>query len=125
MRKMRLFFTMLAVLVSSAAFAQNISVSGSVKDASDGSPVPFASVHLKGTMTGVSTDADGYYSITVPANGTLVFSSIGYKTMEVAVDSRLRIDVNLEKDSQALDETIVVAYGTATKSSFTGSAAVV
>ena len=125
MRKMKLFFTMLAVLVSSAVFAQNISVSGSVTDASDGSPVPYASIHLKGTMTGVSTDADGYYSITVPEYGVLVFSFIGYKTVEVPVEYRGRIDVALEADSQHLDETIVVAYGTATKSSFTGSAAVV
>ncbi|MCI6492212.1 MAG: SusC/RagA family TonB-linked outer membrane protein [Bacteroidales bacterium] len=122
---MRLFFTMLAVLVSSAVFAQNISVSGHVKDAKDGSPIPFASVHLKGTMTGVSSDADGYFSITVPSQGLLVFSSIGYKTQEVSIDGRRQIEIIMENDTESLDETIVVAYGTATKSSFTGSAAVV
>ena len=125
MRKMRLFFTMLAVLVSSAVFAQNISVSGHVKDAKDGSPIPFASVHLKGTMTGVSSDADGYFSITVPSQGHLVFSSIGYKSQEVSIDGRRQIEIIMENDTESLDETIVVAYGTATKSSFTGSAAVV
>ena len=125
MRKMKLFFTVLSVLMTTAAFAQNLTVSGNVTDASNGAPVPFASVHLQGTMTGVSTDADGHYSLSVPSDGILVFSSIGYKTMEVAIASRTQINVSMESDSQYLDETIVVAYGTATKSSFTGSAAVV
>ncbi len=122
---MKLFLMVLSALMTTAAFAQNITVTGNVTDASNGEPVPFASVHLQGTMTGVSTDVDGHYSLSVPADGILVFSSIGYKTKEVAVASRGRIDVVMESDSQYLDETIVVAYGTATKSSFTGSAAMV
>lgn len=117
--------TLLAVLVSSAAFAQNISVSGNVTDASNGQPVPYASVHLEGTMTGVSTDSQGHYSITVPHDGLLVFSSIGYKSMEVPVASSGRHDVALEPDTEFIDETIVVAYGTATRSSFTGSASMI
>ncbi len=125
MRKMKLFLMVLSALMTTAAFAQNLTVSGNVTDASNGEPVPFASVHLQGTMTGVSTDAQGHYSLSVPTNGILVFSSIGYKTIEVAVASRTQINVTMESDSQFLDETIVVAYGTATKSSFTGSAAVV
>ena len=63
--------------VSSAAFAQNITVSGVVTDSSTGQGIPFASLMVKGTMTGTSTDGDGLYFIDVPANGTLVFSSIG------------------------------------------------
>lgn len=122
---MKLFLMVLSALMTTAAFAQNLTVSGNVTDASNGEPVPFASVHLQGTMTGVSTDAQGHYSLSVPADGILVFSSIGYKTIEVAVASRTQINVTMESDSQFLDETIVVAYGTATKSSFTGSAAVV
>ena len=122
---MKLFLMVLSVLMTTAAFAQNLTVSGNVTDASNGEPVPFASVHLQGTMTGVSTDAEGHYSLSVPADGILVFSSIGYKTQEVAVASRAHVNVVLESDSQFIDETIVVAYGTATKSSFTGSAAVV
>ena len=77
---MKLFLMVLSVLMTTAAFAQNITVSGNVTDASTGEPVPFASVHLKDTMTGVSTDADGHYSLSVPSDGVLVFSSIGYKT---------------------------------------------
>ncbi len=122
---MKLFLMVLSVLMTTAAFAQNLTVSGNVTDSANGEPVAFASVHLKGTMTGVSTDAEGHYSLSVPADGILVFSSIGYKSQEVSVASRTHIDLSLDPDNQFIDETIVVAYGTATKSSFTGSAAVV
>ena len=117
---MKLFFTALAVLISSAAFAQNLKVTGSVTDANNGEPVPFAAVHLKGTMNGVSTDGDGYYTITVPEDGVLVFSCVGYQTMQVAVDGKMTHNVALV--SEQLDEVVMVAYGTAKKSSFTGSA---
>ena len=61
MRKMKLFLTALAMMVCSVAFAQNLTVTGNVVDASTGEPVPFASVHEVGTMNGVSTDEDGNY----------------------------------------------------------------
>ena len=116
---------LIAALMSSAAIAQNISVSGNVTDSSTGEPVPYASVHLEGTMLGVSTDNEGHYSISVPHDGMLVFSSIGYKTKEVTVASSGVINVELHPDNEFIDETIVVAYGTATRSSFTGSASMV
>ena len=119
---MKLFFTALAVMMTSVAFAQNITVTGSVTDSSTDEPVPFAAVHLSGTMQGVSTDAEGNYSIEVPADEVLVFSSIGYKNSQVAVGGRSVIDVQLDPDAEALDETIVVAYGVQKKSSFVGSA---
>ncbi len=125
MRKIKLFFTALAVLIGSAAFAQNITVSGVVKDSSTGEPVPFASVLLEGTMTGASSDANGNYSLSVPSDGVLVFSSIGYKDTREAVNGQAVHNILLHPDSEALEETIVVAFGTATKESFTGSAAVV
>ena len=116
---------LIAALMCSAAFGQNISVSGNITDASTGDPVPYASVHLEGTMIGVSSDNEGHYSISVPHDGKLVFSSIGYTTKEVSIASSGVIDVELSPDSQFIDETIVVAYGTATRSSFTGSASMV
>ena len=115
----------IAVMMSSVAFAQNISVSGNVTDSSDGAPIPYASVHLEGTTIGVSTDSEGHYSLSVPYDGILVFSSIGYKSKEVSVSSSGIHNVALDPDSEFLDETIVVAYGTATRSSFTGSASMV
>lgn len=117
--------TLIAVLMSSVAFAQNISVSGNVTDSSNGEPIPFASVHLDGTTIGVNTDYEGHYSLSVPHDGMLVFSSIGYQTKEILVSSSGVHNVALDPDSEFLDETIVVAYGTATKSSFTGSASMV
>ncbi len=124
MKKIKLFFTVLALAASALAFGQNITVKGVVSDASTDEPVPFASLQVKGTMTGANADADGNYSISVPANATLVFSAVGFTAQEVAVDGRAVVNVALSPDT-VLDETIVIAYGTATKSSFTGSAAVV
>ncbi len=121
------FVTLAALLVCTVAFAQDISitVTGKVTDAEDGQPVPFASVHLEGTMIGVSTDSEGNYIITIPEDGILVFSSIGYKSKEIAVEGRKNLNVTLEPDSEFIDETIVIAYGTTTRSSFTGSASMV
>ena len=125
MKTSRIFFAALSVLLSAVAYGQQITVTGNVTDASDGTGVPYASVHLKGTMTGVSADPQGSYSITVPSDGVLVFSSIGYLTIERQVAGQKTLSVALEPDAQMLDETIVVAFGTSTKESFTGSAAVV
>ena len=125
MTRLKLFLTVLALAISAAAFAQDIQVSGTVKDSSTGEPVPFAAIQLKGTMVGGMTDIDGMYSISVPADGILIFSSVGYKDTEVAVAAKALHDVLLHPDTEMLEETIVVAFGTATKESFTGSATVV
>ena len=121
--KKRITLLMCALLAfSTAAFAQ-IKVSGTVTDASDGAGVPFASVVVKGTTTGVAADADGKYAISVPnAKSVLVFSAVGYENQEVTVGGRAQINVALSTDAAALDEVMVVAYGSATKTSFTGSA---
>ena len=76
--KMKQILTMLAVLTTAAASAQDLSVTvtGKVTDAATNEPVPYASVHLEGTTIGISTDGEGIYSITVPTDGYLVFSSM-------------------------------------------------
>lgn len=126
MRKLRFCVTcLIAVLCVTAAFAQNITVKGTVTDNVTGEPVPFASIQVKGTMSGTATDAVGNYSIDVPKNATLVFSSIGYVNQEVAVNSRGLINILLAPDSEALDDVVVVAYGTAKKESVTGAVATV
>lgn len=121
--KKRLTILLCAMLVfATSAFAQ-VKVTGVVTDAADGSPIPFASVVVKNSTTGTAADADGKYVISVPsAKSVLVFSSIGYVTQEVEVGGRSSINVMLATDASALDEVMVVAYGTATKASFTGSA---
>lgn len=122
MKKNKFVLTCLLLAVSLACFAQNIQVKGKVVDANSGEGVPFASVQLKGTMTGTSTDADGVYLLNVPAQSTLVFSSIGYQILEMAVAGRTVIDVSLVPDAEFLEDVLVIAYGTAKKESFTGSA---
>ncbi|MEO6136282.1 MAG: TonB-dependent receptor [Ginsengibacter sp.] len=106
-------------------FAQSQSkVTGVVTSAREGSNL-VASVLVKGAKQGVSTDANGKYFIDVPSGAVLVFSSVGYKTLEVPVSGRSVVNATLEGDAQALDEVIMVAYGTATKGTFTGSADVI
>lgn len=126
MRKLRLLLTcLLTFLALGSAFAQNISVKGVVTDAATGEGVPFASIQVKGTTTGTSTDADGNYTINVPRNATLIFSSIGYLNQEAAVEGRAVIDIMLAPDTESLEELVVVAYGTAKRESVTGSVSTV
>ncbi len=113
------------VLLGGVTYAQSLTVKGVVKDSSTGDTVPYVSIQIKGTATGGFTDVKGQYSIDVPKDGTLIFSSIGYKNAEIAVEGRKIVDVELRPDTEALEETIVVAFGTSTKESFTGSATVV
>ena len=80
---------------------------------------------VKGTHNGTVTDVDGKYTLTVPADGTLVFSFIGLKTTEQKVNGRTVVNAELLPDSEQLDEVMVVAYATAKKYSFTGAASTV
>ena len=123
MRKLKVLCTcLLTVLALGTALAQNITVKGSVKDASTGEGVPFASIQVKGTMTGTATDGDGNYSIDVPKNAILLFSSIGYLNQEVAVEGRTVINVILATDMENLEEAVItIAYGAAKKSTLTGA----
>ena len=125
MKKIKLFFTALTLLVTASAFAQSVNVKGVVTDATTGEPVPFAAIQLKGTMTGGSADADGNYSISVPSDATLIFSAIGFVTIEEPVAGKAVHNIALSPDAQSLQETIIVAFGTSTKEAFTGSAKVV
>ncbi|MDW8852174.1 TonB-dependent receptor [Flavobacterium sp. MMLR14_040] len=96
-------------------------VTGTVSDANG--PIPGANVNLKGTKTGVSTGFDGTYTIDVPSNSILVFSFIGLKNKEVAVNGQSKINVSLEEDSAQLKEVVVIGYGTQRKEAVTGSVA--
>lgn len=125
MKKAKLFFSTLFLLIGVALFAQNVTVKGTVKDASTGEEIPFASIQVKGTSTGANADVNGAYSISVPSSATLVFSAIGYVNAEIAVNGRGVIDVALAPDAEALQESIVVAFGKSTKEAFTGSAKVI
>ena len=99
---MKIIFSLLASLTVTVAMAQEITVSGTVIDSSDGEPVPYASVHLEGTMTGTSTDGDGNYSLRLPHGGNLVFSSIGYITVKEAVNGTMVLNIVLEPDTDQI-----------------------
>ena len=98
-------------------------VSGTVTSSEDGSPVIGASIKVVGTNTGTVTNIDGNFSLNVSANAKLEVSYIGMVTKTVKAAKNMKIV--LDSDNHALDEVMVVAFGTAKKSAFTGSAAVV
>ncbi|MEX2593080.1 MAG: TonB-dependent receptor plug domain-containing protein, partial [Anditalea sp.] len=103
-----------------------IQVSGTVTSSSDAEGIPGVNILVKGTGTGTITDVEGSYSLNVPnENDTLIFSSIGYISQEVAVNGRAVIDITMEEDMQNLDEVVVVGYGTQRRSEVTGSVGVV
>lgn len=88
--------------------------------------LPGVTVLIKGTNIGTTTDVNGSYSIPVPGgNNTLLVSYIGYQTQEIAINSRTEINVSLIPDAKALEEVVVVGYGTQRKSDITGLVAVV
>ncbi|MBQ0123187.1 MAG: SusC/RagA family TonB-linked outer membrane protein [Bacteroidales bacterium] len=111
-KKLSYAFVALCALILSAGsmWAQNISVSGTVTDKS-GEPVVGAYVVVQGTTTGTSTDADGKFSLNAPAKGTLVFTCMGYKDEQVAVNSRTLVNVTLADDTLMIEETVVTALG--------------
>ena len=116
-----LFLTVLLSVSAATAFAQNVTVKGKVTD-QNGEPVIGASVMLSGNQTvGALTDMDGNYSISVPSKSTLIFSCIGYATQNVAVDGRTTVDVIFSEDTEFLDETVVIGYGTQKKRLLTGA----
>lgn len=107
-----------------SAFAQQLQVTGTVKDHT-GNPVAGATILVEGSTTGTTSNADGSYSITASSDATLLVSFIGYQPQQIAVAGKSRIDITLKEDSQSIDDVIVVAFGTAKKEAFTGSATVI
>lgn len=121
----KILLTLIAVLCTSISFAQNRQISGIVTSSADGEPVIGASVAVKEVPTlGVATDFDGkFFFPSLPSQAkTLVISFIGMQTKEVAITPDMK--VVLDEDSEFLEDVVVVAYGTAKKSAFTGSASV-
>ena len=111
--------------MASVEQAQTIKVSGQVVD-QDGEPLIGATVRVKGSQTGSVTDIDGNFQLDAPSNATLVVSYVGYKDSEIAVRGRAIIEkIQLESDSQVLDQVVVVGYGTQKKADLTGSVSIV
>ncbi len=110
----------------SSPYGQAHRVTGQVSSIDEAAGLPGASVTLKGTTTGVVTDADGRYQIDLPSGDVvLVFSYIGFTTREVSVGNRNVVDVQLLPDTETLQEVVVVGYGTQEKINLTGSVGVI
>ncbi|TVT40578.1 TonB-dependent receptor [Hymenobacter setariae] len=118
----RLLLLLLGWLLAFPGLAQNRSVSGRVL-ASDGGALPGVTILEKGTTNGVTTGADGRYTLGVQPGATLIFSSVGFVTKSLAVGSQNTVDVTLDASTTDLGEAVVVGYGTQTKADLTGSVA--
>ena len=120
---MRRKFTLIILLLligCSFAFAQNIKVSGKVSD-KDGAAISGVSVKVKGTTAATSTDITGQYQITASPDATLIFSFVGYFNQEIAVKNRTTIDVVLQDETKALNDVVVIGYGSQKSEKVTGA----
>ncbi|WP_424495259.1 SusC/RagA family TonB-linked outer membrane protein [Salinimicrobium sp. GXAS 041] len=123
-KKLSGILTLLLVLIAQVTFAQEKTVSGQVVD-DQGFPLVGVNVIEKGTANGTQTDFDGNYSIIVEPGNVLVFTYVGFVPKEVAVGTNDVYNVEMATDTEALEEVVVVAYGTTSREAFTGSASVV
>ncbi len=112
---------LLIIFTNAAVFAQTRQVTGKVVANENDSTLEGVTVRVKGTSTTTSTARDGSFSINVPSNGVLVFSSIGYTNQEVAVKNLTTINVRLVTDQQSLQQVVVVGYGTVKRKDVTGA----
>ena len=116
------FFSLLLLLLASfQAVAQSVKVSGVVEDAT-GTPLIGVNIQESASTNGAITDVDGHFQLTVKsANATLVFSYMGYKTIEQKLDGKKVLKVVMHEDNELLDEVVVIGYGVSKKSDLTGS----
>ena len=110
---------------SLSVFSQQVQVSGTVLSSEDNLPIVGANVLLKGQNSGTSTDFDGNYSLTANAGDVLLFSYIGFETQQVVLNDQKSIQIVLSPNTSALDEIVVIGYGTQSKKETTGAVAVV
>lgn len=122
----RCAMTCVFLLAAFVGFSQTRQVSGKVTDSKDGSPVSNASVTVKGTKTGTTTDASGNFKINVTGTSTvLVITSVGFNKIEVSIGSQSQLDISVVASAAALTEVVVVGYGTQRKKDLTGAVATV
>ncbi|MEZ4802971.1 MAG: TonB-dependent receptor [Gelidibacter sp.] len=116
----------IVLLMSCNALGQNMTISGNVKDNGTNQPLPGVNIIIKNTSKGTTTDFDGNYSLNdVPVNSVLVFSYVGFVNQEITVKNGSPINVVLLEDSQALDEVVLIGYGTQKKKDVTGAVSLV
>lgn len=122
---LRILFLTFLICLKVSVNAQDITVNGTVTTNTSAEPLSGVSVKVKGTNVGVSTDKNGRFTIKAPQNGILVITHVGYKTLDIPVDSRETIDIYLASTSTSLEEVLVVGYGTQKKVNLTGAVDVI
>lgn len=121
-----LIFAILVGFTNVTAQEDGITISGVVTDASDGSSIPGASVYVEGTDEGTITNAEGEFSLDVPGeDATVVVSFIGYSNHTFTVGDQREFEIEMESETQELDDVVVIGYGTTKKSDLTGSVSAV
>ena len=126
MKNMRaVLLSLLVTLISLSVSAQNVTVTGTVKDKTGESVIGASVVEKGNTGNGTITDIDGNYSLSVPSNATLVFSYVGMTTQEIHVKGQTIVNVTMSDDAQALEEVVVIGYGSVKRKDLTGSVATV
>lgn len=118
---LRILFLLMPFIFAFNVYGQEVTVTGKVTDAGDGSAMPFVTVAVLNTSLGTVTDMNGFYSIKVRKGGVLSFSFVGYFTQEILVQDQTTINVALQSSTTALDEIVVIGYGVVKKSDATGS----
>ncbi len=120
--KRNLLLTLLCALCASAIYAQEITVAGHVTESENGEPIPGVSVRIQSKNNrGTLTDLEGNYSLKMPGDETLIFSAVGFSTVEVAVNKQSKLDIALKPVISTLENVVVVGYGTQKKSQLTGA----
>jgi TonB-dependent starch-binding outer membrane protein SusC len=117
----KLLLCCLMMIMGVEIYAQNRQITGQVKDSNTNETLPGVNILVKGTKTGVTTNGDGKFSISVPTNATLLVSFVGYSPQNVTVGDRNSIDIMLESITQNLDEVVVIGYQNVNRRDVTGS----
>ena len=122
-RKVQFLLFLFLCLTSIPLAAQNIEVKGMVTEAATNEPLPGVTVRVKGKDAGTVTSMDGKFTVKVNKGDILVFSTIGMKSIERTISSNAPINVSMEEDNVALEQVVVIGYGTVKKRDLTGAVA--
>lgn len=124
-QKLRAILAVMMIFAGVTVFAQQISVTGVVRDAVTGEPIFGVNILEKGTTNGTITDFDGNFTLQVPSRATLIFKYVGYQSIELPVNGQTKMTVQLKEDAIAIGEVLVIGYGTVKKNDATGSVAAI
>jgi len=119
--KLHLFQSLLLLCLGTFVFAQEKIISGNVRSAGDGEPLPGATITLQGSTEGTIADVNGDFTLTVPEGSTLVVSFVGMEDHRFTVDDRMQYNIVLNAQVEELDELVVIGYGTRKKKDMVGS----